>query len=67
MEFLPHTQEALDEYLNLSEPDLERSLLTMGDSVARIVPDCVGMSLTLYDEDDLTFSLVAPSVPTPRF
>ena len=66
MEFLPHTQEALDEYLNLSEPDLERSLLTMGDSVARIVPDCVGLSLTLYDEDDLTFTLVAPSVPAPR-
>jgi len=61
MEFLSHTQEALDEYLNLSDPDLERSLVTMSDSVTRIVPECVGMSLTLYD-DDLTFTLVASSL-----
>jgi GAF domain-containing protein len=63
MEFLPHTKEALDEYLTLADPDLESSLMTMGDSAARIVPDCVGLSLTLYDEDDLTFTLVASSLP----
>lgn len=61
MEFLPHTQEALDEYLSLADPDLESSLMAMGDSAARIVPDCVGLSLTLYDED-LTFTLVASSL-----
>ena len=66
MELLPHTKEALDEYLNLADPDLEDSLRTMGDSAARIVPDCVGMSLTLYDQDDLTFTLVAPELPRPR-
>ena len=66
MEFLPHTQEALDEYLNLTDPDLERSLLTMGDCAARIVPECIGLSLTLYDQDDITFTMVAPQVPAPR-
>ena len=63
MELLPHTKEALDEYLNLADPDLEDSLITMSDSAARIVPECVGMSLTLYDQDDLTFTLVASSLP----
>jgi len=63
MEFLPHTKEALDEYLTLADPDLESSLMTMGDSAARIVPDCVGLSLTLYDQDDLTFTLVASGLP----
>ncbi|KRF34753.1 GAF domain-containing protein [Nocardioides sp. Soil805] len=62
MDFLPHTQEALDEYLSLADPELERSLMTMGDSAARIIPECVGLSLTLYDED-LTFTLVASSLP----
>jgi GAF domain-containing protein len=61
VEFLPHTQEALDEYLSLADPDLEASLRTMGDSAARIVPECVGLSLTLYDED-LTFTLVASAL-----
>ncbi|MCY7402083.1 MAG: GAF domain-containing protein [Nocardioides sp.] len=61
MEFLSHTQEALDEYLDQADPDLERSLMTMSDSVTRIVPECVGMSLTLYDED-ITFTLVASSL-----
>ena len=62
MHFLPRTQEALDEYLSLADPELEMSLMTMGDSAARIVPECVGLSLTLYDED-LTFTLVAPDLP----
>ncbi|WP_457206137.1 GAF domain-containing protein [Nocardioides sp. P5_C9_2] len=62
MEFLPHTQEALDEYVSLADPGFETSLMTMGDSAARIVPECVGLSLTLYD-DDLTFTLVAPGLP----
>jgi len=63
MELLPHTKEALDEYLNIADPDLEHSLMTMGDCAARIVPDVVGLSLTLYDQDDLTFTLVAPDLP----
>jgi GAF domain-containing protein len=59
--FLPHTQEALDEYLSLADPDLEQSLITMGQAATGIVPDCVGLSLTLYDQD-LTFTLVASSL-----
>ncbi|MCW2834809.1 MAG: hisitidine kinase [Nocardioides sp.] len=63
MEFLHRTQEALDEYVSLSEPDLEGSLLTMGDRAERIVSECVGLCFTLLDED-LTFALVAPGMPT---
>jgi GAF domain-containing protein len=62
LEFLHRTKEALDEYVSLTDPDLEGSLLTMGDSAERIVPKCVGLSFTLLDED-LTFALVAPSLP----
>lgn len=62
MDFTSHTQEALDEYLSLADPDLGTSLMRMGDSASRIVPECVGLSLTLYDED-LTFTLVASSLP----
>lgn len=62
MHFLPHTREALDEYLSLADPDLEGSLMAMGDSATRIVPECVGLSLTLFDQD-LTFTLVASSLP----
>lgn len=61
MEFLRHTREALNEYVSLTEPDLEGSLMTMGGSAARIVPECVGLALTLFDEG-LTFALVAPAL-----
>ena len=57
MQFLTETRDALDEYLCLTGPDLDDSLLMLGESAARIVPDCVGLSLTLADED-LTFTLV---------
>lgn len=63
MDFLPPSKEALDEYLSLADADLESSLMAMGDSAARIVPECVGLSLTLYDQDDLTFTLVASTLP----
>ena len=57
MQFLQETREALDEYVSLTEPDLDDSLMVLGDSAARIVPECVGLSLTLHD-DELTFTLV---------
>lgn len=62
MEFLHRTREALDEYESLTDPDLEGALLTMGDSAERIVSECVGLSFTIIDQD-LTFALVAPSLP----
>jgi len=58
VEFLPDTQAALDEYFSLTDPDLAETLMTMGSAATRIVPDCVGLSLCLYDED-LTFTLIA--------
>lgn len=61
MEFLPHTQQALNEYLEPGDANLEEMLRVMGEAAARIVPDCVGLSLTLYDQD-LTFTLVASAV-----
>lgn len=57
MQFLPATREALDEYLSFSEPDLDDLLLMLGASAAGIVPECVGLSLTLHAEE-LTFTLV---------
>ena len=66
MELLPHTKEALAEYLDLADPDLEDSLISMGDRVARIVPDVVGLSLTLFDDSEITFTLVAPHLPAAR-
>jgi len=59
VQFLSETRDALDEYLSLTGPDLDDSLLLLGESATRIVPDCVGLSLTLLDED-LTFTLVEP-------
>lgn len=61
MEFLPHTQEALDEYISLADPDLSESLDLMGVAATRIVPDCVGLSLCLIREG-LTFTLVASNL-----
>jgi len=61
VEFLPESQAALDEYLSMSDPDLEETLTAMGTSVSAIVPECVGLSLCVYDED-LTFTLVASSL-----
>lgn len=58
MEFLPHTREALDEYWDPGDGDLEKSLTMMGATALRIVPECVGLSLTLCDQD-LTFTLIA--------
>jgi GAF domain-containing protein len=62
VEFLPDTQAALDEYVSLTEPDLAETLQEMSSAATRIVADCVGLSLCLYDED-LTFTLVASELP----
>lgn len=58
MEFLPRTQAALDEYLTLADGELDESLMAMADAASTIVPDCVGLSLCLFEEE-LTFTLVA--------
>ncbi len=61
LQFMQRTKEALNEYVSLTDPDLEGSLMSMGGWAARIIPECVGLSLTLFDED-LTFALVAPTM-----
>lgn len=61
LQFMNRTKEALNEYVSLTDPDLEGSLMSMGDWAARIIPECVGLSLTLFDPD-LTFALVAPTL-----
>lgn len=65
MEFLPHTREALDEYWDPGDGDLEESLTLMGATALRIVPECVGLSLTLC-EQDLTFTLVASAAEVAK-
>jgi hypothetical protein len=58
MEPIPETRAALEEYLELDDSDLGRTLAEMAAATSRIVPECIGLSLTLMRED-LTFTLVA--------
>jgi hypothetical protein len=65
LEPIPETDLALDEYLSYGDGDARESLLRLGQTAARLVPELVGMSLTVEDED-LTFTLVAPGQGRPR-
>jgi GAF domain-containing protein len=56
VEPLPATEEALDEVVG--DPDLRDLLVAMASDAERIVPACVGLSLSLLN-DNLTFTLVA--------
>jgi GAF domain-containing protein len=55
---VPETEAALEEFLETDESDLDRTLREMAAVVRTIVPECIGLSLTLVAED-LTFTLVA--------
>jgi GAF domain-containing protein len=61
LEPLPETAEALAEYLSLADPDLDETFVAMGETAHEIVPELVGMSLTLVREG-VTFTLAAPNV-----
>jgi GAF domain-containing protein len=61
VEPVPETEAALAEFMEPDEEDLEEKLRQMAAAVCRIVPECVGMSLTLV-KDQLTFTLVASDV-----
>jgi GAF domain-containing protein len=61
LEPLPETVEALAEYVSLEEPDLDESFVRLGTSARTIVPECVGLSLTMLQEG-LTFTLVSPTL-----
>jgi GAF domain-containing protein len=61
LEPLPETAEALAEYLSLADPDLDETFIAMGQTAREIVPELVGMSLTLISEG-VTFTLAAPNI-----
>ena len=58
MEPVRETLEALAEYVSVAEPDIEELLHDLGRRARHIVPELVGLSLTLSREG-LTFTLVA--------
>jgi GAF domain-containing protein len=60
VEPIPETREALDELVSQGDTEVVVALLTAGQAVKDIVPECVGLSLALL-EDGLTFTLVATS------
>lgn len=63
LEPLPETRDALDEYLDWSEPGMGGDLADLAARVAELVPETVALSLTLV-RDDLTFTLATRSVTT---
>lgn len=63
LEPLPETQEAIDEYLEWSEPDVGQVLADLATQVLDVVPDTVALSLTLI-RDELTFTLAARNLAT---
>jgi GAF domain-containing protein len=58
MEQIPETQAALQEFMEPDDSDLGRTLAEMAAATGRIVPEIIGLSLTLVQEH-LTFTLVA--------
>lgn len=59
MEPLPETTIAINELdAFAADDDLLQQLLSSGDRVRHVVPDCVGLSFTLLSED-VTFTVVA--------
>jgi hypothetical protein len=58
VEPVPETAEALDRLADLGDTGLRTELARMGSVVRRLVPECIGLSLSVV-RDDLTFTLVA--------
>ena len=58
MEPLPETREAINEFISLDDVGPEELLDKLGEAVSRIVPEVVGLSVGLA-QDQLTFTLVA--------
>jgi GAF domain-containing protein len=58
VEPIPETNAALNEYLSFADTDIREELMRLGDIATDIVPQMVGMSLTVLDED-ITFTVVA--------
>ena len=60
LEPIPETREALAELVGLEDPDLDERLGALARRARDVVPELVGLSLTLVD-DGLTFTLVSSS------
>jgi GAF domain-containing protein len=58
MKPIPESEAALDEYLSFGDVDIREELLELGQRTRSIVPELVGLSLTVV-EDGVTFTLVA--------
>jgi GAF domain-containing protein len=64
VEPIPETVEALRELTRYGDDTVARTLLAISRDIERIVPEIVGVSLSLVsDEDNLTFTLTATSGP----
>jgi GAF domain-containing protein len=60
LELVPESREALAEIIKLEDPQLDDELLEMGRVARELVPDLVGLSLSVVNEG-VTFTLVAPN------
>jgi GAF domain-containing protein len=60
LEPMPETREALAEFIRIQGPDVEDLLADLGQRIADIVPELIGLSLGL-PEEGLTFTLLASS------
>jgi GAF domain-containing protein len=60
LELVPESREALAEIIRWEDPEIDEELLAMGRLARALVPDLVGMSLSLVS-DGVTFTLVAPN------
>ena len=65
MEPIPPTREAIEKLERLGDADVERILRRLGERVVDEVPTCVGLSLTLV-EDNVTLTLVASDPDTSQ-
>jgi hypothetical protein len=57
---LPETRQALAELVSLEAPDLDDRLVELGRLARNVVPDLVGLSLSVI-QDGVTLTLVAPN------
>ena len=60
LEFLPESQQALAEIVTMEDPELDERLLEMARTARDLVPDLIGLSLSVVEEG-VTFTLVAPN------
>ena len=59
-EFLPESRQALAEIVTMEDPELDERLLEMSQVAHGLVPELVGLSVSVVDEG-VTFTLVAPN------